>query len=226
MTPTNGILEQPLINVNADRVPTLELILMLTLIGLLPTFLVMMTSFTRIIIILGFLRNAMGIQQTPPNIVLAGISIFLTLFIMQPVISEVNTVAYQPYLRQEITMQECFEKGAVPFKTFMIKNTEKTALKLFTDASKTEVPKDKTKLPLTLIVPAFLMTELKRAFMAGFLLYLPFMLIDIVVSSILMSMGMMMLPPAMISLPFKLLLFVVLDGWNLLFQSLLLRGYQ
>lgn len=226
MTPTNGWLEQPLVNINANRVPTLELILMLSIIGLLPTFLVMMTSFTRIIIILGFLRNAMGIQQTPPNIVLAGISIFLTLFIMQPVITEVNTVAYQPYMRQEISMQECFEKGVVPFKTFMIKNTEKSALKLFTDVSKTEVPSDKTQLSLSLIVPAFLMTELKRAFMAGFLLYLPFMLIDIVVSSILMSMGMMMLPPAMISLPFKLLLFVVLDGWHLLFQSILLRGYN
>lgn len=222
MTVTNGMLEQPLVNINADRVPTLELILMLTLIALLPTFLVMMTSFTRIIIILGFLRNALGVQQTPPNIVLAGISIFLTLFIMQPVIKEVNTQAYQPYVRQEITMQETFKRAAVPLKKFMISNTEKTALKLFVDVSKEELPEDVTQLPMTVVMPSFLMTELKRAFMAGFLLYLPFMLIDIVVASILMSMGMMMLPPAMISLPFKLLLFVAMDGWHMLFQSLLM----
>lgn len=225
MTPTNGVLEQPLVNINANRIPTLEIIVMMTIIALLPTFLVMMTSFTRIIIILGFLRNAMGIQQTPPNIVLAGISLFLTFFIMQPVIVQVNNEAYQPYIREEITMQECFNKAAVPFKRFMIKQTETSALKLFVNISDEEVPEDKTEMPMYVILPSFLMTELKRAFMAGFLLYLPFMLIDLVVASILMSMGMMMLPPAMISLPFKLLLFVVMDGWNLLFQALIM-GYR
>ena len=225
MTPTNGILEQPLVNINANRIPTLEIIVMMTIIALLPTFLIMMTSFTRIIIILGFLRNAMGIQQTPPNIVLAGISLFLTFFIMQPVIVQVNNEAYQPYIREEITMQECFNKAAVPFKRFMIKQTETSALKLFVNISGEEVPEDKTEMPMYVILPSFLMTELKRAFMAGFLLYLPFMLIDLVVASILMSMGMMMLPPAMISLPFKLLLFVVMDGWNLLFQALIM-GYR
>lgn len=225
MTPTNGLLEQPLVNINANRVPTLELMLMLTIIALLPTFLIMMTSFTRIIIILGFLRNAMGIQQTPPNIVLVGISLFLTFFIMQPVINQVNTEAYQPYIREEISMQECFSKAGVPFKKFMIKQTETSALKLFVNVADEEVPEDKTDLPMYVVLPSFLMTELKRAFMAGFLLYLPFMLIDLVVASILMSMGMMMLPPAMISLPFKLLLFVVMDGWNLLFQSLIM-GYR
>lgn len=225
MTPTNGVLEQPLVNINANRIPTLEIIVMMTIIALLPTFLIMMTSFTRIIIILGFLRNAMGIQQTPPNIVLAGISLFLTFFIMQPVIVQVNNEAYQPYIREEITMQECFNKAAVPFKRFMIKQTETSALKLFVNISDEEVPDDKTEMPMYVILPSFLMTELKRAFMAGFLLYLPFMLIDLVVASILMSMGMMMLPPAMISLPFKLLLFVVMDGWNLLFQALIM-GYR
>ena len=225
MTPTNGVLEQPLVNINANRIPTLEIIVMMTIIALLPTFLIMMTSFTRIIIILGFLRNAMGIQQTPPNIVLAGISLFLTFFIMQPVIVQVNNEAYQPYIREEITMQECFNKAAVPFKRFMIKQTETSALKLFVNISGEEVPEDKTEMPMYVILPSFLMTELKRAFMAGFLLYLPFMLIDLVVASILMSMGMMMLPPAMISLPFKLLLFVVMDGWNLLFQALIM-GYR
>lgn len=225
MTPTNGILEQPLVNINANRIPTLELIVMMTIIALLPTFLIMMTSFTRIIIILGFLRNAMGIQQTPPNIVLAGISLFLTFFIMQPVIVQVNNEAYQPYIREEITMQECFNKAAVPFKKFMIKQTETSAFKLFVNISNEEVPEDKTEMPMYVILPSFLMTELKRAFMAGFLLYLPFMLIDLVVASILMSMGMMMLPPAMISLPFKLLLFVIMDGWNLLFQALIM-GYR
>ena len=225
MTPTNGVLEQPLVNINANRIPTLEIIVMMTIIALLPTFLIMMTSFTRIIIILGFLRNAMGIQQTPPNIVLAGISLFLTFFIMQPVIVQVNNEAYQPYIREEITMQECFNKAAVPFKRFMIKQTETSALKLFVNISDEEVPDDKTEMPMYVILPSFLMTELKRAFMAGFLLYLPFMLIDLVVASILMSMGMMMLPPAMISLPFKLLLFVVMDGWTLLFQALIM-GYR
>ena len=191
-----------LVNINGDRVPTLELLLMLTVIALLPSILVMMTSFTRIVIILSFVRNALGVQQVPPSMVMVGISLFLTLFIMDPVISEINTTAFEPYREEQITQEEALERAQVPLKEFMLRQTELTDL------------------PLTVVVPAFMTSELKRAFMAGFLLFLPFLLIDIIVSTTLMSMGMFMLPPATISLPFKLLLFVTVDGWQLLFSTL------
>ena len=182
----------------------------------------MMTSFTRTIIILSFLRNALGIQQTPPNMVLVGISIFLTLFIMDPIIGEINTEAYQPYQNQEITTEEFFDRAQGPIKRFMLKNTEKSSLALFTDIAEEDMEEveELTDLPITVIIPSFMTSELKRAFTAGFLLYIPFLLIDIVVSSTLMSMGMMMLPPAMISLPFKLLLFITVNGWELLFKTI------
>lgn len=211
-----------LINVNGSQVPTLDILLLLTIISLLPSLLIMMTSFTRTIIILSFLRNALGIQQTPPNMVLVGISIFLTLFIMDPIIGEINTEAYQPYQNQEITTEEFFDRAQGPIKRFMLKNTEKSSLALFTDIAEEEMEEveELTDLPITVIIPSFMTSELKRAFTAGFLLYIPFLLIDIVVSSTLMSMGMMMLPPAMISLPFKLLLFITVNGWELLFKSI------
>lgn len=214
-----------LINVNGSQVATLDILLLLTVISLLPSILIMMTSFMRTVIILSFLRNAMGIQQTPPNMVLAGIAVFLTLFIMDPVIAEINTEAYTPYKNQEITQEEALDRAQVPLKRFMLENTEKDSLELFTDMAKTEAVENVEDLPMTVVIPSFMTSELKRAFFAGFLLYIPFLLIDVVVSSTLMSMGMMMLPPAMISMPFKLLLFVSVDGWGLLFSTIV-KSFQ
>lgn len=209
-----------LINVNGNQVPTLDLLLMLTIISLLPSLLVMVTSFARTVIILSFLRNAMGVQQTPPNMVLIGIAVFLTLYIMDPVIKQINTEAYTPYKNQEITQEEAIERAQVPLKEFMLSNTDKNTVELFADMADAEEVEQVQDLPMTVVIPAFMTSELRRGFSAGFLLYIPFLLIDIVVSSTLMSMGMMMLPPAMISLPFKLLLFVTVDGWELLFSSI------
>ncbi len=221
-----------LINVNGEQVPTLDILLMLTIISLLPSLLLMMTSFMRTIIILSFLRTAMGVQQTPPNMVLVGISIFLTLFIMNPVISDINTQAYTPYKNNEITQEVALERAQVPLKRFMLRNTTDSSLRLFTDIAGQEAPDEADfedqdayvdalmDMPMTVVIPSFMTSELKRAFTAGFLLYIPFLLIDIVVSSTLMSMGMMMLPPAMISMPFKLLLFITVDGWELLFKNI------
>ncbi len=209
-----------LVNINGGRVPTLELFLILTIISLLPSILVMMTSFTRIVIILSFTRNALGVQQAPPNMVLVGIALFLTLFIMDPVIKDINTNAYQPYIKEEISQEEALSRAQVPMKKFMLKQTEKSTLNLFVDLSNTDMPENIEDLPMTVVIPSFMTSELKRAFTAGFMIFLPFMLVDIVVSSTLMSMGMVMLPPAMISLPFKLLLFVTVNGWELLFTNL------
>lgn len=209
-----------LINVNGNQVPTLDILLMLTVISLLPSLLIMATSFVRTVIILSFLRNAMGVQQTPPNMVLVGIAIFLTLFIMDPVIKQINAEAYTPYKNQEISQEEAIARAQVPLKEFMLSNTEKSSLKLFVDMSGAEAVENEVDLPMTVVIPSFMTSELKRGFTAGFLLYIPFLLIDIVVSSTLMSMGMMMLPPAMISMPFKLLLFVTVNGWELLFSTI------
>ena len=211
-----------LVNINGDRVPTLELLLMLTVIALLPSILVMMTSFTRIVIILSFVRNALGVQQVPPSMVMVGISLFLTLFIMDPVISEINTNAYQPYTQEEISQEEALRRAEEPLKEFMLRQTELSSINMYIDLANLEPPGEEelTELPMTVIIQAFMTSELKRAFMSGFLLFLPFLLIDIVVSTTLMSMGMFMLPPATIALPFKLLLFVTIDGWQLLFHTL------
>ena len=212
--------DSPLINVNGNQVPTLDILLMLTVISLLPSLLIMVSSFARTVIILSFLRNAMGVQQTPPNMVLVGIAIFLTLFIMDPVIKEINTEAYIPYKNQEISQEEAIARAQVPLKEFMLTNTEKSSLNMYVEMSGNEEVEEVTELPMTVIIPSFITSELKKGFTAGFLLYIPFLLIDIVVSSTLMSMGMMMLPPAMISMPFKLLLFVTVDGWQLLFSTI------
>ena len=209
-----------LTQLNGGTVPTLELVYMLTLAALLPSIVVMMTSFTRTIIILSFTRNAMGVQQSPPNMVLVGIALFLTLYIMSPVISEINEEAYQPYKRGEMTQEEAIERMTVPLKDFMLRNTETATLENFINMSGTELEEDPMNYSLTVVVPAFMTTELKRGFMAGFLIYLPFLLVDIIVATTLMSMGMVMLPPAMISMPFKLLLFVTVDGWELLFSTI------
>lgn len=209
-----------LVSINGDEVPTLEILLMLTILMILPSLLIMMTSFVRIIIILSFTRNAIGIQQTPPNMVLVGMALFLTLFIMNPIIQQVNTEAYTPYKDGNITQTEVFSRAQVPLKEFMLKNTEKSTLNLFVDMSGQEMTEEPQDLSLTVITPAFMTSELKRGFTAGLLLYIPFLLLDIIVSSTLMSMGMIMLPPATIALPFKVLLFVSVDGWELLFSSI------
>lgn len=210
-----------LISINGEQMPTLEIFFMLTVMMLLPSIVVMMTSFLRIIIVLSFTRTAIGVQQTPPNIVLVGMAIFLTLFIMNPVVQKIDTEAYQPYKAGEITQEEAIDLAAVPMKEFMLKQTEVSALNLFVDASDSEAVENPEDLSLVVIVPAFVTSELKRAFTAGLLLYIPFLLIDIIVSSTLMSMGMIMLPPATIALPFKLLLFVTVNGWELLFASII-----
>lgn len=213
------------ININGGEMQTLELFLMVTVISLIPSIIIMMTSFTRIIIVMSFLRNALGMQQTPPNTVLVGISLFLTLFIMNPVLTEVNEKAYIPYKNEEISAEEALDRSAVPIKTFMLKQTEVSTLEMFADFSGEEISENYEDLPLTIVIPSFITSELKRAFIIGFLILLPFVLIDIVVSSTLMSMGMIMLPPAMISLPFKILLFITVNGWELLFSTLV-RGFN
>lgn len=213
-----------LININGESVQILEILFLTTLISLLPSFVVMMTSFTRYIISLSFLRTAMGTQNTPPNMVLVGIAIFLTLLTMNPVLSQIKTEAYDPYVAEEISGEEFIEVASVPLKRFMLDNTEPSTLRMFCDLAHVDTPEDEDgamELPLRLLVPSFMTCELKRAFITGFLLYIPFMLIDIVVASTLMSMGMVMLPPAMISTPFKLLLFISVNGWDLLFASLI-----
>ncbi len=208
------------VDVNGKGVDTLEILEMLTMLALVPSILIMTTCFTRIIIVLSFLRNALGLQQTPPNQVLIGIALFLSLFIMQPVISEINTTAYQPYKAEKITQEQFIQKASVPLEKFMLKNTKKDDLNTFINLAKIKNVKSQEDLPITVVIPAFMTSELKRAFMIGFLIFIPFLIIDMIVSSTLLSMGMMMLPPAMISLPFKLLLFVLVDGWGLLFKTL------
>lgn len=210
----------PLININGNGVPTLDILILMTIIMLLPSILIMMTSFTRILIILSFTRNALGIQQTPPNMVLVGIALFLTLFIMNPVISDINETAYQPYREGTLTQEEALDAATVPMKEFMLRQTEVETLDMYLDFAGIERPEDVQEIPMTVVIPSFMTSELERGFMAGFLIFLPFLLIDIIVASVLMSMGMIMLPPATISLPFKLLLFVTVNGWELLFSSI------
>lgn len=217
-----------LINVNGDSVQTLQILFITTVMTLLPSALVMMTSFTRYIISFSFLRTALGTQQTPPNIVLIGMAIFLTLFTMGPVLTEIQTNAYEPLLAEEITQEEFLERAQVPLKDFMLRNTEPSALNLFCDIAGMEAPPDEAaarELPMRVVVPSFMTSELKAAFEIGFYLYIPFLLIDVVVASTLMSMGMIMLPPSMISMPFKLLLFITLNGWQLLFSTLI-QGFH
>lgn len=216
---------QALINVNGDGVQTLEILFLLTTVSLLPSILVMMTSFTRIIIVLSFLRNAIGVQQLPPNMVLIGISLFLTFFIMTPVIDEINQSAYIPYKNEQISQVEALERAQVPLKRFMLKQTEIDTLNMYAEFAGEKISTNTDSIPMKIVVPAFMTTELKRAFVIGFLLFIPFLLIDMIVASTLMSMGMMMLPPTMIALPFKLLLFITIDGWNLLFSTLI-KGFN
>lgn len=197
-----------------------NLYLLLFLIALIPSFLVLTTSFTRTIIVLSFTRNALGTQQSPPNQVLIGLALFLSVFIMRPVYQEVNEEAIQPMLAGEISREESFEIAEGPIKSFMLEQTRTSDLELFVEISGDEFPDEPDDLSLFTVIPAFAISELRTAFTIGFLIFIPFLVIDIVVASILMSMGMFMLSPVMISLPFKLLLFVMVDGWYLVVESL------
>ncbi|MBE6033274.1 MAG: flagellar type III secretion system pore protein FliP [Clostridiales bacterium] len=209
-----------IVSINGTGMQTLEILTLLTLIALLPSILIMMTCFTRIVIVLSLLRNAMGLQQTPPNTVIIGIALFLSLFIMQPVISDINQNAYEPYKSDMITQEQAIDNASVPLKQFMLKQTKIESLNVFLNFAHMDKPKNLMDVPMHVVIPAFMTSELSRAFLMGFLLYIPFLVIDIIVASVLMSMGMVMLPPSMISMPFKLLLFVVVNGWELLFSTL------
>ena len=203
----------------------LDIMFLFLFLAVVPSLLIMMTSFTRIVIVLSFLRNALGTQQSPPNQVLVGLALFLTMFIMQPVFSEINTTAYEPYKAETMTREEAFDAAQKPMKEFMLKQTEKKSLDLFLSISRTELPEinsqeDYMQLGLSVIVPSFILSELNKAFTMGFLIFIPFLIIDMVVSSTLMSMGMVMLPPTMIALPFKIMMFVLVDGWSLVIKTL------
>lgn len=198
------------------------ILLALTLLSVIPAVLVMATSFTRCIVVLGFLRHALSTQQTPPNVVLTGIALFLTLFIMSPVLDRVWADAVNPYLKGRISMESAFEKGLRPIRAFMARQTRQKDLALMLDLSRAKAPASLDDVPTPTLIPAFMLSELRTAFLMGFLLFLPFIVLDLVVSAVLMSLGMVMLPPAMISLPLKLLLFVMADGWTLVVKSLVL----
>lgn len=211
-------------NSSGDQPATsaLSLLLLITVLSIAPGIMVLMTSFTRIVIVLGFVRTSLGTQQMPPNQVLIGLAMFMTFFIMAPTFGQVNDVALQPYLKGEISQTEAFEQAAIPMKEFMGAHTRPKDLQLFLNYTKTDPPASIQETPLTVLVPAYAISELKTAFTMGFLIFIPFLVIDMIVASTLMAMGMMMLPPIMISLPFKLLLFVMVDGWYLVVRGLLL----
>lgn len=198
----------------------IEILLLFTVLSMAPAILLMMTCFTRLIVAFSFLKQAMGTQQTPPNQILIGLSLFLTLFIMTPVFSQINQRAVTPYLADKINLEQAFHQGMQPLRSFMFKQTRKKDLALFLSIAKAKKPATRADVPTSVLVPAFMISELKTAFEIGFVLFLPFLIIDMVVSSVLLSMGMMMLPPVMVSLPFKLLLFVLVDGWYLIVGSL------
>ncbi len=205
--------------------PALTIFVLISFLSLLPAILVMFTSFTRIVVVLSFLRQAIGGQQIPPNTVIIGLSLFLTLFVMAPTVDTVTRDSINPYLDKQISMGEAFRRAETPLKGFMLRQTRQKDVALFLKLSKEATPARPAELPMKVVVPAFAISELKTAFEIGFLIFIPFLIIDMVISSILLSMGMMMLPPVMISLPFKLLLFVLVDGWNLVIGSVV-RSFQ
>ena len=198
----------------------LQILLLLTVLSLAPAIVVMMTSFTRLAVVFSLLRHALGTQQMPPNQVLIGLALLLTFFLMSPVYEKVNKDALQPYLAEEISQTQAIERALIPIRQFMFKQTRKKDIALFLQVSKSDKPHNIDEIPTMVLIPSFVISELKTAFQIGFLIYVPFLIIDMVVASVLLSMGMMMLPPFMVSLPFKLMLFVLVDGWNLLVGSL------
>lgn len=203
-----------------DVAVALQIIFFITILALAPSLLVMLTSFVRIIIVFSFLRRALGTQTMPPDQVLVGLSLFLTLFIMTPVFTEINDNALQPYLAEEISWKTGLERAGEPLRNFMLKQVNEKDVALFVRIAKRPLPRTVADLSFDLIIPAFITSELKTAFIIGFILYIPFLVIDMIVASVLLSMGMMMLPPIMISLPFKIILFVLIDGWNLIVKQL------
>lgn len=204
----------------AEVATTIQIFLLLTILSVAPSLLIMTTSFTRIVVVLSFLRTALGTQQAPSNQIILALSLFLTFFIMTPVWQQINREAYQPYKAGALSQEQAFEKAVQPVRKFMLSQTREKDLGLFVSLSKQERPKNADDIPTLTIVPAFMISELRTAFQIGFLIYIPFIVVDMVVASVLMSMGMMMLPPVMISLPFKILLFVLVDGWGLVMGSL------
>ena len=204
----------------ADVSVVLQIFFLMTVISLAPSLLMMTTSFTRIVVVLSFLRSAMGTQQAPSNQIVVGLSLFLTFFIMAPVWQQVNTQALQPYKAQTISQEEAIKRGVAPVRKFMLSQVREKDLALFLSLSKLPRPRNADDIPTLTLIPAYVVSELKTAFQIGFLVYIPFLVLDMVVASVLMSMGMMMLPPVMISLPFKILLFVLVDGWGLIIGSL------
>ena len=202
-----------------------QMVALITILSLAPSILIMMTSFVRIVVVLSFLRTAMGVQTTPPNAVIVSLSMFLTLFVMAPTLHEAYQAGIQPLMEQKITTEDALTKAAVPVKHFMLAHVRDADLKLFLDMRKEAVPKTPDQVEMTTLAPAFMLSELKRAFEIGFLIFVPFLIIDMAVASILMSMGMMMLPPTIISLPFKLIFFVLVDGWRL-FAGSLVQSYM
>jgi len=204
-----------------DVAVTLQILLLLTILSLVPAIIVMMTSFTRIAIVFSFLRHGLGTQQSPPSQVVIGLSLFLTIFIMAPVGRQINDEALQPYLKGTISQTEAYQRGVQPLRDFMLRQTREKDLALFVNLAKMEKPTSKEDLPTHIIIPAFIISEFRIAFQIGFLLYIPLLVLDMVIASVLLSMGMLMLPPMMISLPFKLILFVLVDGWYLIVGSII-----
>ncbi len=203
-----------------EVVNAIKMVLVLTVLTLAPAILIMMTGFTRILIVLSFLRQAMGVQQLPPNQLLVGLSLFLTFFIMGPAFTEINQKAMQPYLSGNLGQEQALENALVPLRRFMFTQTRDQDLALFVKLAKIEKPKTRADVPTIVLVPSFIVSELKTSFMIGFIIFLPFLIIDILAASVLMAMGMMMVPPIVISLPFKIMLFVLVDGWTLLIGSM------
>lgn len=221
-TETPGMLDQ-LVSMLGSRSESLQIVALLTILSLAPSILIMLTSFVRVIMVLSFTRNALGLQQMPPNQVLVGLALFLTMFIMGPVMDEIKTDAYIPYIAEQITLDEAVERGIVPIRAFMLRQTRSVDLAMFCSFAGEKPPateEETLQVPMRTLIPAFLTSELKRSFEIGFFIYIPFIVIDMIVASTLMAMGMMMLPPVVISLPFKILLFVVVDGWALTMQTL------
>jgi flagellar biosynthesis protein FliP len=200
---------------------TLQILFLMTILSLAPAILILTTAFTRIVVVLHFLRQAMGTQQIPPSQVIIGLALFLTFFVMAPTWTRVNDEALQPYLAKKMSLQDAFDKGVVPMREFMMRQTREEDLALFVKLANSEKPQSRNDVPLHALIPAYALSELRIGFQIGFMLFIPFLVIDMVISSILLSMGMMMLPPVLISLPFKILLFILVDGWHLVVRSLL-----
>lgn len=205
-----------------DISTSLQILLLLTVLSLAPALLIMVTSFTRIIIVLAFIRNALGTQQIPPTQVLIGLALFLTFFVMAPVLGQINDNAIKPYTAEQISFDQAFERASNPIRDFMFKQTREKDLALFVHLAKLDQPRTRADVPTYVVIPSFIISELRAAFIIGFLIFIPFLVIDMVVASILMSMGMLMVPPVMISLPIKILLFVLVDGWHLVTRALVM----